>query len=265
MAKKRKSKEPSRTIVRGIYDYKDGDLYWKHDHPTKPYGGRGGKQRTVPLKGKLAGTTQRNTGLRQVKHDGDQFYIRRLIWIYHNGKIPDNMVMSHIDGDNTNNHIENLQLLSFSVCQYLAFAKRDNTSSKYYGVTMKRNAKPWVAVANKTLGHKTIGYYNTEDEAARAFDKFVVELHGAEAKVNFPDEWPGHEKATKNYRNSSSKLVGVTFINQPKRKWLTLITVDGKICYFGRSFTEEEAARIYDYHALKLYGKHAKLNFPTGE
>lgn len=39
-------------------------------------------------------------------------YVHRIIWMLHNGAIPDDKVVDHIDDDKTNNDISNLQLLS---------------------------------------------------------------------------------------------------------------------------------------------------------
>jgi hypothetical protein len=38
-------------------------------------------------------------------------YRNRLVWMYFNGPVPDGCVVDHIDGDNQNDHIENLQLM----------------------------------------------------------------------------------------------------------------------------------------------------------
>ena len=40
---------------------------------------------------------------------------QRWVWEQHNGKIPDNHVVIHKDGDNTNNDIDNLMLISRAV------------------------------------------------------------------------------------------------------------------------------------------------------
>ena len=37
--------------------------------------------------------------------------IHRLVWTWNNGAIPDGYVVHHLDGDRTNNRIENLELL----------------------------------------------------------------------------------------------------------------------------------------------------------
>lgn len=55
--------------------------------------------------------------------------------------------------------------------------------STYRGVDW--HAKQWRARI-QTKGHRlTIGHYNTEQEAARAYDRAAVELYGTYARLNF--------------------------------------------------------------------------------
>ena len=42
------------------------------------------------------------------------FWIHRIVWAYHNGKIPEGKVINHIDGNKSNNRIENLQAVTYS-------------------------------------------------------------------------------------------------------------------------------------------------------
>jgi len=46
--------------------------------------------------------------------NGDRHYLHRVIWKSINGKIPPGYDIHHIDGDRTNNHIDNLELITKS-------------------------------------------------------------------------------------------------------------------------------------------------------
>lgn len=63
-------------------------------------------------------------------------------------------------------------------------------------------------------------------------------------------------------RNSSSQYKGVTW-RKDCNKWTVHITnLNGKTISLGVYTDEIEAAKIYDTHATKLFGEHARINFP---
>jgi AP2-like factor (euAP2 lineage) len=72
--------------------------------------------------------------------------------------------------------------------------KRRAAKSKYRGVTLVENLgplkKPWKAAI--TINGRTIhlGYFATEEEAARAYDARAIEVHGEFARLNFPRSTP---------------------------------------------------------------------------
>ena len=128
-----------------IFDYKDGDLYWKVQK------GRRGKI------GNKAGSLSH--GYYRVKIDGKYYANHRLIYLMNNGYIPEQI--DHIDGNPGNNNIDNLQDISGqnNVRKQkitLAFNGKP-TSSCYKGVTWhdptrQWRSRIWVDNKNKHLG-----------------------------------------------------------------------------------------------------------------
>lgn len=60
------------------------------------------------------------------------------------------------------------------------------TSSKYKGVSYYKGnlTNPWTACINKDGKRNHLGYYATEEEAAKAYNEKAKELHGDSAKLN---------------------------------------------------------------------------------
>jgi len=54
------------------------------------------------------------SGYRSANFKANNYRHSRLVWIYHNGDIPEGMVVDHINHIRHDDRIENLQLLSYS-------------------------------------------------------------------------------------------------------------------------------------------------------
>lgn len=91
-----------------------------------------------------------------------------IVYFLVHGKQPE-MVVDHIDGDGFNNTPSNLQEISGGQNKVKGM---DKTTSKYKGVSIRHRG-----YMTRYKG-KHVGYYKTEEEAARAYDKAV------EADVN---------------------------------------------------------------------------------
>ena len=105
----------------------------------------------------------------------------RLVYAAFNGEIPKGMHIDHIDGDKQNNALENLRILN---CQDNNRAHRDkkrNASSKYRGVYWHSRDKRWRA----TIGSSYIGSFDSEAEAARAYDAAARKLNYLPEALNF--------------------------------------------------------------------------------
>jgi hypothetical protein len=88
----------------------------------------------------------------------------------------------HIDGDGLNNQRSNLRPATAS--QNMA-NRRAWGRSPYKGVSW--GGYSWAA----RIGHEgkilRLGYFKSEEDAARAYDIAAIELYGGFARLNFPD------------------------------------------------------------------------------
>ena len=96
---------------------------------------------------------------------------------------PSNMVVDHINNNRLDNRRENLRVCT-SQQNNLNVKKYSTSKSKYKGVTFCKNTNKWRA-KTKHLG-KTIslGYYDTEEEGALAYNKYMLEHHKNFAQLN---------------------------------------------------------------------------------
>jgi hypothetical protein len=98
-------------------------------------------------------------------------------------KPPLGMVIDHIDHDGLNNQKSNMRICT---------AAQNNMNliprgrSKYLGVCYNIQNKPKASIwkNNKTI---YLGMFETEEDAARAYDIKAKELHGEFANLNFKD------------------------------------------------------------------------------
>lgn len=107
-------------------------------------------------------------------------YLHRLIVSRAVGEIPKGMVTDHIDGDGLNNRRGNLRLATRA--QNSANAAPRGGASKYRGV-FKGKGK-WCAQIAKGGVRISLGSFDTEEEAAAAYDETAKSLHGQFARLN---------------------------------------------------------------------------------
>lgn len=68
--------------------------------------------------------------------------------------------------------------------------KQHGTVSMYKGVSFWKAGGKWRATIRFHRRNITLGCFDTEIEAARAYDRAAVELFREFAGLNFPEEWP---------------------------------------------------------------------------
>ena len=93
------------------------------------------------------------------------------------------LVVDHISGNRRDNTKANLRICTKNQNWFNAKSHK-NSRSKYKGVTWDIKAKKWAAQIQYSKQHKFIGYFNTELEAAKAYNDNAVLLFKEYAKLN---------------------------------------------------------------------------------
>ncbi|MBG9592027.1 AP2 domain-containing protein [Lysinibacillus sphaericus] len=161
----------------------------------------------------------------------------------------------------------NLKIIDSSYKRQLAKGGR-NTSSKYKGVCWSKNNNKWVVFIKKNGQSKYLGYFKSEDEAAKAYNEAAIDLFGPDCFLNVI----GHENKIEDYdieksatrrisKNYKSIYRGVSW-HGVDEKWRARIMKDKKTNYLGYFLNEIEAAKAYDRKAYEIHGDKAILNFP---
>jgi len=143
--------------------------------------------------------------------------------------------------------------------------KNEKTSSEYIGVYYIRRHAKWQAQRHSKNEKKMVynGYYDTEEEAARASDTLARKLmeDGESHRPNFPDD-----KTEVHKKQNSSNYIGVSYW-KTRSKWKAqrYSKNENKLIFNGYHNTEKTAAHASDTLASKLIEngeQRHKLNFP---
>lgn len=92
----------------------------------------------------------------KIRHLGKTLHIHRAVWELVNGKIPDNFVIDHIDGDPLNNKIENLRCVT-TLTNSRNKKKSNRGSTEVTGVRFKANGYEAQVSFNDSVRYKRFG------------------------------------------------------------------------------------------------------------
>ncbi len=146
----------NKKTVRDLFFYLSGDLYWRRAQGNKVKAGD------------LAGCVT-NIGYRIIYIKGRPYRAHRLVFLYHYGYLP--KYIDHIDRNPGNNRIENLREVNHrqNMCN-----SSSSGVSIYKGVSWSKSAKKWQACCKHKGKQYHVGYFNDEQEAAKAWDRWIM-------------------------------------------------------------------------------------------
>jgi len=99
--------------------------------------------------------------------------------------VPDSLVVDHINGNGLDNRKANLRpaTRSQNACN---IPKYKPSRSKYKGLTWHKARRKWNARIRKNGKTYSLGYFDSQIPAAKAYDTAAKKLHKNFAKLNFP-------------------------------------------------------------------------------
>jgi hypothetical protein len=104
-------------------------------------------------------------------------------------KVPPGCVVDHINHNGLDNRRANLRPATRAQNNRYS-KKRKNTRSKYKGVSFYSREKQFVAKITTDGNTVSLGYFNDEIQAAKAYDKAAKIYHKEFAYLNFPRAGP---------------------------------------------------------------------------
>ena len=96
---------------------------------------------------------------------------------------PIGLQIDHIDNNGLNNQKNNLRIVTNQQNQ-MNRKKGINCSSKYKGVTWKKQDKQWQAQIQANKKYIYLGLFRIEEDAAKAYNEAAIELFGEYAHLN---------------------------------------------------------------------------------
>jgi hypothetical protein len=246
-----KAKElPSQEYLQECFDYNrdTGELTWK----TRPLHHFKSEARckhwNSRFSNKLAGCISKSSGYIDVGLDGKHYKVHRIIWkLLKNEELP--AVIDHIDGNESNNRIENLRGASKEENNRNCIKRKNNTTG-FTGVNYRKDCNNFQAIIRYNGKPISLGSFVTAEEASLAYQKASLELHGEFSSVTQEE----YEYNLKNTKISERKVAkGYCYI-KPNNNYRAYIPYNGKQKVLGYFKTEEEASQAHKNAMLEYHG-----------
>ena len=148
--------------LHSLFDYVDGNLYWKV-----------ARSNCVKI-GQRAGRKAGSNGYLSVRVDRKSYTIHRLIFLMHHSYVP--QYLDHIDGDRSNNRIENLRPAT-KIENNRNMKKSKRNTSGYKGVSWDALHGKWRAQIYTEGKQKYLGLFGSAEEAQQVVQEVRKVLH----------------------------------------------------------------------------------------
>jgi hypothetical protein len=155
-----------------------GELWWKWRDDVR-------RQWNTQFAGTLAGTLAPNRAIHiAITLHGERlgvFFAHRIAWALWHGEWPKD-VIDHENGDERNNWIGNLR--QATIGENLCNRRAVEGTVPYRGVYFNVQRGKFAAQIKKDKKWHWLGLFDTAEDAAEAYDKAAVRLHGKFAATN---------------------------------------------------------------------------------
>jgi hypothetical protein len=164
---------PTQNELLDIFDYQDGVLIWKMRTSKHTNDARFNTR----CAGKAAGCKKTSTGYINIRLNNAIYLAHRLVYVYHHGDCLDGKNIDHIDGNRTNNRIENLRVATTKENTQNRGKQKNNTTG-FKGVTYHHKDRKYQAQIHSNGKMLFLGYYDTPELASAAYVIAAQKEHG---------------------------------------------------------------------------------------
>ena len=152
----------TKDFIHSLFEYKNGNLIWKVKN----------------TKGKVAGAL-RPTGYVSIEINSKPIMAHCLVWIMHNGSFDG--YIDHIDGNRSNNKIENLRVVTWTQNQWNRKISNNNKIG-IKGVRIRKDSNKYEARITVNKKRIVLGSYKDLELAELVMIMAREKYHGVYAK-----------------------------------------------------------------------------------